>query len=99
MPDSDDDEYEALPCVACGKKLAALVNEDEVILQPVGAVTFTGPGNYGSTVWDPMTSDFLIVNICDDCIRGAATKRAVQMAQPRPQPTTHIVHFFDPERS
>lgn len=61
-----------LPCIICGKTLEpALRNVRDRIdaNQPKDGTVFSSHGNYGSTVWDPMTGvDLLEINICDPCL-------------------------------
>jgi hypothetical protein len=59
-----------LPCIACGAQPESVWKDgdDELKRQPYGATTFYAYGQYGSTVWDPMGDDRLMVNICDPCL-------------------------------
>jgi hypothetical protein len=58
------------PCVRCGRVLT-LAMEGETM--PWAGTVFTAPGNYGSTVFDPiMGGEELMVTICDDCLRHVA---------------------------
>ena len=71
-------------CFVCGKGLEHLDGCHPS--QCWGAVTFQSPGNYGSTVYDPMGgSGYLVINICDECLTSRAhlvLKRIVITPQP-----------------
>lgn len=57
-----------------------------------GTLEFTATGNYGSTVYDPIDArTHLRVNICDECVRTAATRGLVQETTviPRPDELRH----------
>lgn len=57
-----------LPCIICG---AVLDNAfDESINQPSEGTEFTSYGHYGSTFWDAFAGEEIVVNICDECLRG-----------------------------
>jgi hypothetical protein len=58
------------PCIVCGVELPEVmpgITEN----QPAGGVTFTAPGNYGSTVFDPFDGSMIEVNVCDPCLVAA----------------------------
>lgn len=63
-----------LRCIVCGVKPDPAFPPDpefpqDYDWQPHGATTFTADGQYGSTVWDPITRrDKLMINICDSCL-------------------------------
>jgi len=61
-----------LPCIVCGRKLNPVFN-----CQPSIGTTFISHGQYGSTVFDPMTGDYLEVNICDPCVLTAVENQKV----------------------
>lgn len=61
-------EY-ALPCIVCKKTLRNALNDVEN--QPENGVAAQTSGNYGSTVWDSFSGEFLEFNVCDDCLRAA----------------------------
>lgn len=55
-------------CFRCEKPLPP-VFEGRDERQPLGGLTFSAGGNYGSRVWDPVTSaPRLVIWICDDCL-------------------------------
>lgn len=56
----------SLPCFKCGKELEDAM--PDVKNQPYAGLSFTSPGHYGGTVFDPMNHEFLELNICDDCL-------------------------------
>lgn len=55
-------------CFCCGKVLTNATPSDNVN-QPNDAVCFLAPGQYGSTVFDPMDGSSLEINICDECLQ------------------------------
>lgn len=61
-----------LPCIVCGKALESAVRSVGSRTdpnQPSEGTVFSSHGNYGSTVWDPMTGvDMLEINVCDPCL-------------------------------
>lgn len=43
-----------------------------------GATFWRSCGNYGSTIYDPMSgTEYLEIIICDECLKGAAQKKQV----------------------
>lgn len=62
----------SLPCIVCRRALDdALTGLD--VNQPADATIFHSHGNYGSTVFDPMSErERLDINICDECLIAAA---------------------------
>jgi hypothetical protein len=64
---------DALPCIVCKAELDNASADN----QPYGGLAFNTRGHYGSTIFDPLPSDeddgsWLVVNICDDCLKIAA---------------------------
>lgn len=56
-------------CVICRAEIKPALASDEDINPPSGAVVFSSYGNYGSTVFDPMTNSIHIeIFICDGCL-------------------------------
>lgn len=53
-------------CFCCGRKLENIGNPGGN--QPSKGLEFTSGGHYGCTVFDPMDSSFLALNICDPCL-------------------------------
>lgn len=57
-----------LPCFVCGVDFDRIPGGPDNM--PDGGNIFTATGNYGSTVFDPMTNDCsLEINICADCLQ------------------------------
>jgi hypothetical protein len=59
-------------CIVCDKELENYVEEiaSESIGVVYGATIWRSYGNYGSTIYDPMSGDeFLEVCICDECLK------------------------------
>lgn len=73
-------------CLCCDREVVAYQDEPEM---PKDAVAFRSYGNYGSTVWDSLYNDYLIVHICDECLvnRAARVLRAERIIQPAPDTT------------
>jgi len=62
-------------CFKCDKELEPVFKPDSDRdtnrwnFQPQEATTFYSSGQYGSTVWDPMSNIHqLMINICDECM-------------------------------
>lgn len=87
-----------LPCLRCGRELE-VVFEDVAPLQPSGGTMFKSRGNYGSTVWDPGASsrDYLLANICDECLSTAAREGRVARVMEIPARPEMHVRPFDPD--
>ena len=72
-----------LPCLVCKKKLeVGMLVMDAEVMYPRGGVTFTSRGNFGSKVFDPpdgLSSRYLQVHICDDCVVQASIEQLVAM--------------------
>ena len=75
-----------LPCFKCGKTLPNVCYDEDN--QPYGGTEFRTYGHYGSTFWDSFHGEELVLNICDDCLRGH-TERLAQHKRYRPAFTTH----------
>ena len=71
----------ALPCIVCGKALRNVF--DDAGNQPNDGVVLTTHGNYGSTVYDSFTGEFLEVNLCDPCLVRAGEQGRVLEARTR----------------
>jgi hypothetical protein len=86
-----------LPCLVCRKPLEPAFRDGGVdgdTHQPSDALMFVAHGNYGSTVYDPMSMhsrEYLMVNICDSCVSVAAIDGVVVRAEKIPQP--HAVTY------
>jgi hypothetical protein len=83
------DENESFPCIICGKTLRRAFS---AVDQPSEGVMCITNGNYGSTVYDPMsnTRESLAFNICDPCLVTAAKKGRVmrRLRVPVPEEVT-----------
>lgn len=84
--EAEHDMITPLPCLKCGRALPAVM--EDVTNQPHGGTVFTSPGQYGSTLFDPMNGEFLEVNICDECLEDAGEKQRVLSARNQ-KPVTH----------
>jgi hypothetical protein len=57
-----------IPCFKCGY-VPKSVDEEHWPEQPYGATVFTSGGQYGSTVYDPMSNlQHLRIILCDKCL-------------------------------
>lgn len=64
-----------IPCFVCG---AVLRNVDTAAdNQPSEGTEFRTYGHYGSTFWDSLDGEELVLNVCDPCLR-ARTDRLAQ---------------------
>ncbi|KKL16120.1 hypothetical protein LCGC14_2498770 [marine sediment metagenome] len=90
----------SLPCVVCGLALEDVFPGDSVN-QPSRGLAFMSHGHYGSTVYDPMSDEFLELNICDECLTKASSALRVlrhkRVAYSKPE-TTHESRFWDAAR-
>lgn len=56
---------------------------------PYDALLFITHGNYGSTLYDPDNDrEYLLVSICDDCVRDAGNRGIVLRCESFPRPKT-----------
>ncbi len=62
-------------CIACHGHMQ---NLDEEGNQPKDGLEFISYGHYGSTVFDPMNGSYLVINLCDDCLKKASAKGWVE---------------------
>lgn len=76
-----------LPCFKCGKTLLNAFQEPEN--QPSEGTEFRTYGHYGSTFWDSLDGEELVLNVCDDCLR-ANTDRLAQHKRYRPIIADHV---------
>lgn len=56
-----------LPCLVCGKVLQNWM--PECTNQPYDGTEFRTYGHYGSSFWDSLNGEELVLTICDDCLR------------------------------
>lgn len=92
-----------IPCIVCDKvPEGAGAHEDKgaPYEQPYGATIFVSHGQYGSTVFDPMgTRDlFLQVNICDDCLKVKAAEQKILLVEKHQRVSTWDHMFWDLEQ-
>lgn len=60
-----------LPCIVCAAVPESV--DEGTDYHPYGATEFETHGHYGSTAYDPMDSDrVLILNVCDKCLVARA---------------------------
>lgn len=82
---SDEIEYpeNPLPCFKCGKKLAPVfpTHAADRVLYAGGACLFKTHGQYGSAVFDETDGRMLYINICDECLAGAAGTGSIWLAR------------------
>lgn len=61
-----------LPCISCGAILESALPgtpDVDIVNQPYKGTVFTSTGQYGSTVFDPITgADFIEITVCDSCL-------------------------------
>lgn len=72
-----------LPCIKCEKPLDSAIPDTKDTNQPSGGTAFYSHGHYGS-MWDPMPfagSQFLEVNVCDECLTQAGRDGRVFLGQ------------------
>lgn len=70
---------EALPCIVCGKALENVDNFEGN--QPYAGTEFHSYGHYGSTIFDPMDGQVLMLNVCDDCLRQLGAEGKVLLGR------------------
>ncbi len=70
-------DVKCLPCFKCGKSLPHVFEGvtrppglEAGGNQPYGGTEFRTQGHYGSTFWDSLDGEELVLNICDDCLRA-----------------------------
>jgi hypothetical protein len=77
-------------CLACRRVLGQIAGTN-----PDGAMVWTSRGNYGSTLYDDLSTDddgdYLRVVICDECVQRAAEDGIVLRGIPQPAPSTAYV--------
>lgn len=76
-----EQEYCLAGCFVCHKRL---VNFQPRGNHPLAGVEFETKGHYGSTIFDPMSGQKLLINICDECLsRGLSEHRVIHQGQGR----------------
>jgi hypothetical protein len=63
-----------LPCFVCGQILQNVMSE--VDNQPEEGTEFRTYGHYGSTFWDSMDGEELVLTICDECLKKGTARLA-----------------------
>jgi len=90
-----------LPCIVCCKQLdPAFPQKEQDLLkethnttgnQPNNGTCFQSSGNYGSTVFDPVSTHiFAEINICDECWKMKKASGAIQIFR-----TTNETKYFE----
>ena len=64
-----------IPCFVCGTVLRNVDTASDN--QPSAGTEFRTYGHYGSTFWDSLDGEELVLNVCDPCLR-ARTDRLAQ---------------------
>jgi len=70
-----------LPCFVCGTTLSNVFSAVEN--QPADGTEFRTYGAYGSTFWDSLDGEELVLNVCDECLT-AHKDRLAQHKRYRP---------------
>jgi hypothetical protein len=66
-----------VPCIVCGKKLDSVFSGEASENQPSEGTAFQSSGHYGS-MFDPMNgSEFIEINVCDECLTDARSNGRV----------------------
>jgi len=90
------DQFDILPCIVCSKVLEPAFPSEVDSHGPYAATMFTSRGNYGSTLFDPVTINlFLQINVCDDCLRSAGERNHVFVGTQHRTVTPSIFGFWD----
>jgi DNA-directed RNA polymerase subunit N (RpoN/RPB10) len=85
-----------LPCFTCGKTLHPVWPESDYRNQVNDGVTFTSPGNYGSTVFDAMDRSRLVINVCDACLTALSVRTALSVPDRHPTPPPSLSRWVPP---
>lgn len=82
---------ESLPCIVCGRRLQRVDDTSEG--QPWEGVVIETHGNYGSTVFDPMNGNYLLMNLCDEClVRSGEQGRVLASRDSMPVQTSTVCY-------
>lgn len=87
-------KYADLSCIKCGKASASSGWDS---LPPYGTLLFTARGNYGSTVYDPMADECLLVIICDHCVLAEQKKQNVMRVVPARKTADDVREPWEPD--
>lgn len=64
-------------CFKCEREISSAVSyegqtENDTWAMPSGAVTFSGGGNFGSTIYDTLLDGLSVeIIVCDECLKAA----------------------------
>ena len=89
-------------CIVC---TAEVENWDEAYpdnesqIHPIGGTMFQTYGHYGSTVFDPMDASYLLIVVCDECLKTRMTSTYPGVDKPSVERSKHslIESPFDTE--
>lgn len=80
-----------VPCFKCGKTLEnAFPDSDN---QPSDGTEFSTHGHYGSTFWDSMDGEVLVLNVCDECLAAQTDRLATRKCVKRQVAVYEMNHF------
>lgn len=84
MTSENDIKHAALSCIICGKTLpqAFVHDTDNAVPEPFGGTWFYSHGQYGSTVYDDMHGEYLLICICDEDILKIAQQGMILERKP-----------------
>lgn len=80
-----DLDLSPFPCICCGRVLCNVVSVEQCPNQPYDAATFDSNGHYGTSMFDPMDSSRIEINVCDDCLKAAKERGHVGYWPPNPK--------------
>lgn len=90
---------EILPCIVCDKEFESPVGKRNESNLPWQGVIFYSQGNYGSQIWDSLFGKVeLQINVCDSCLRTAASNDKVYVVKESVERTLHTEHW-NPSRT
>lgn len=73
-----------MKCILCKTQIEPALSNDDELIPPLRAVVFSSSGNFGSTVFDPMTSSLQIeIFMCDSCLEKEVAAGNVQQVVTR----------------
>jgi len=80
-----------LSCIRCDKELFPVMEEAEN--QPRDGTEFVSYGHYGS-IFDPGDGTTIIINLCNDCLRVAASRNLVMERREKPVVIEHSYNYL-----
>jgi hypothetical protein len=88
-----------LPCFICFEPLPPInIEKDDVSDGPAEGTVFISYGNYGSTLFDPMSEHTLLrINVCDKCLKVRARDNLVLIDHITKRAAIHEFEFWNPE--